>query len=749
MRECKPNLFIGIVILLCLSSSLFSPRMCSAQIDTFDYAYDKLIADVFGGGRPSKEIFGRPDMVTGSVAVKTARGIVELGTGPGWVFFIKDDSIGKPINELVLVKTSGNIVRTQIKVEPLSLADFLPIEQQRDNIPTAAATITTLEDACSRLIHGLLGHTVGNRRIYTRPEKVRGRVTVENWKGILFIGQGPGWLFFVDDNPAANWEHACRFVLVTGSGEILAVKSTTPPKDMTPFKRLTSPQQTVQETFDDPHKPGKGTRKEPKVSKFLGESNTPAANRWAVIISGGYNQGNNHIRYWNDCSYFYHTLMANGFLDDHIYVLISDGTDPAVDRSDDSNSPTDLDDDGDDDTQYSAIKTDITTVFNILQGQLDADDILFIFTTDHGGSNDDYPYDDPDSILYLWNTESITDVEFATEVNKVTTKATICIFEQCYSGGMIDDLKGENRVLMSASRFWELSYSMGSFIYDEFSYYLTYALAHPPDADANSDGVVSMEEGYLYALANDSCQSELIDSYGNNEGEHPSYYSNPWDLGRKISLAGYCESVESPVMAGYSQCQVTESFPSGGVNQGWYGDDEYWTYTLSFHFPYNGRAYSQIYIGSNGVLYFSNPDDSPKNNINGLKSENAVAPLWDDLTIFSADGDAIYIIEDTYSVTIRWQAHTYQDSRPVNVAAKLSSSGDIRFLYGSGNDHSSRINERDKTIGISIGDDWNYHLCLRNGEPHLGNAQAIEYCPYSSAGNSKWLPAVLHLLLGD
>ena len=66
--------------------------------------------------------------------------------------------------------------------------------------------------------------------------------------------------------------------------------------------------------------------------------------------------------------------------------------------------------------------------------------------------------------LYLWNVTTISDAAFATEVNKVTTKATVAIFEQCYSGGMIDNLKGPNRVLMSASRFWELSYAMAPHI---------------------------------------------------------------------------------------------------------------------------------------------------------------------------------------------------------------------------------------------------------------------------------------------
>ncbi|MHC1725302.1 MAG: C13 family peptidase [Syntrophobacteraceae bacterium] len=467
----------------------------------------------------------------------------------------------------------------------------------------------------------------------------------------------------------------------------------------------------------------------PPVNRMPSEANTPAANRWAVIISGGYNQSSNHVRFWNDCSYFYRTLKANGFSDDHIFVLMSDGTDPAIDRSDGTNSPLDLDSDGDNDIQYSATRANITAVFNNLQSQLGSEDILYIFTTGNGGSNDVAPYDQPTSFLYLWG-ETISDLEFAAEVNKPVTKARVAIFEQSYSGGMIDNLEGANRVLMSAARFWELSHSMSDEVHDEFSYYVTHALANPAAADTNADGTVSMEESYLYALARDSHQSEALPG-GDNLGEHPGYYSNPWYLGRQISLGGYTEVVDPPKLGGYVQREVTEPYPSGGVLQSWYGDDAYFTYDLPFAFPFSGQNYNRVYVGTNGIIYLGNPSTSYLNSINGLKSRKAIAPLWDDLTVLSADGDGIYVTADTYWVTIRWQAHTKQDKREVNFSVKLSTSGAIRFLYGEGNDHTGRVIRRDKTIGISNGDGSKYHLCLRNGRDNLGFAKGIEFYPTS------------------
>jgi len=118
-----------------------------------------------------------------------------------------------------------------------------------------------------------------------------------------------------------------------------------------------------------------------------------AENDYAVIINGGGRKEINWIRYWNHCSFLYSSLVNTyGYSEDHIYVLVSDGTNSADDRKQIINdkivydsSPLDLDGDGDNDIQYSATKANITQVFNTLQNILTPDDNLFIYTTDHGG----------------------------------------------------------------------------------------------------------------------------------------------------------------------------------------------------------------------------------------------------------------------------------------------------------------------------------------------------------------------------
>ncbi|MFH1139966.1 MAG: peptidase C13 [Pseudomonadota bacterium] len=579
------------------------------------------------------------------------------------------------------------------------------------------------EKAYQTLQNRLLNQDAKARRVYVFQEKTGQAATLSSWRSEITLSGGPGWLFFIDDVPQANWEHACRYVLVSENGDLNVVTARTPPRDMTGFEELTSwlspssdasPKLSVDKTL---------------AADAESRASTPAAHRYAVIISGGYNQWNNYLRYWNDCSFFFTTLKQNGFLDDNIYVLMSDGTDPEVDRSDGESSPLDLDNDGLPDIRYSATKANISLVFDELAGKLGPDDILYLFTTDHGGPGDGnpLPYDVPDVILYLWG-ETITGAELAAEVNKVDAGVVAGIFEQCFSGGLVEVLAGPNRVLMSASRWWELSYAMKpDYIYDEFSYYATQALADPSFGDSNGDGLTVLEEAYLYALSKDIIQSEEIDElFQENMGEHPSYHSDPWDLGRKLSLLGLNHAAPAPVYAGYVQNEISAPYPKPGRARNWHADNAVWSHDLAFAFPFGGAWHRTIQISSNGVIYFASPDKSGKNSVDGLTQALAAAPLWDDLTTKAPEND-IYIDANLKYATVSWDAKTKVDGRPVNVAARLYADGTIKFYYGEGNRHTSLIDQRDKTIGVSLG--GQAHLSLRNGASVLDQSPGVAYIP--------------------
>ena len=397
--------------------------------------------------------------------------------------------------------------------------------------PVAAqAPAVSQDDAIAIVTRTALDGSLDGIRLYVYPQLLSAGQVVSTWKKDVFVTPADGWFLFVDRYPGANWEHACWYLFVDATtGEVQRFDAMVPPRLQPELTEITH-------GVDNPP-PGVSEAQLERYSERLRQLPKPEPARgqaWAFIISGGANQGNNHIRYWNDSSFIYRTLVEYyGYADDHIRVCISDGTNPAVDRSDGTNSPPDLDGDGDADIEYPATTQYINQVFGELAATLTASDQLFIFTTDHGGQESGW-----DCYLNLWNWEELRDDQMAALVNALPCESIICTFEQCFSGGMIDDLEATGRVIATAARYDESSWAMGPcYIYDTFVYWWTSAVGWetpsgtPVDADTNDDGMVSMHEAFNFALAND------------HESEHPQYSSTPTDLGDMLNLFGNLEGV--------------------------------------------------------------------------------------------------------------------------------------------------------------------------------------------------------------
>jgi uncharacterized repeat protein (TIGR01451 family) len=375
-----------------------------------------------------------------------------------------------------------------------------------------------------------LGGSLDAVRLYVYPQLLPAGETVSTWKRDVFVTPAAGWFLFVDRHPGANWEHPCGYLFVDATtGAVQRFDAMVPPRLQPALTEITH-------GVDNPP-PGVSEESLARYSERLRALPKPAPARgqaYAFIISGGANSSNNHIRYWNDSAFIYRTLVEYyGYADDHIRVCISDGTNPAVDRSDGTNSPPDLDGDGDADIEYPATLQYIGQVFNELTATLTSSDQLFLFTTDHGGQESGW-----DCYLNLWNWEEMRDDVLAGYIDALPCQTIIGTFEQCFSGGMIDDLQGDGRVIATAARWDEYSYAMGpNYIYDTFVYWWTSAVGWetpsgtPVDADTNDDGMVSMHEAFIYAQAND------------HETETPQYSSTPAELGDMLNLFGNLQGV--------------------------------------------------------------------------------------------------------------------------------------------------------------------------------------------------------------
>lgn len=358
-----------------------------------------------------------------------------------------------------------------------------------------------------------LGGDVEGKRLYALEGAAAPSTVVKGWRKSVTLPSASGWVFFVDDMPDANWEHPARIIFVSeDSGERETFDVMTPPADFDKFREIgtykAKPREVKQRTAPVIKRQAVNTDANTALQEASGALLTLGPDhKYAVLISGGYNAVNNHPRYWNDISFIYTTLKKKyGYKPDNIYVLFADGTSPSADNSDGGSSPTSLDGDKKPDINGAATKEQISLVFDTLQSRLTSEDFLFIFTTDHGGAGED-----GGAVMYLWN-DYITDVEFGVEVNKLTAYDTMAIaMEQCFSGGFERSLAAKNRVFISAASATQYSWAMGPYYqYDEFSYYLTCALANArPDggrvnADADGDGTVSLGEAYAFACANDT-----------------------------------------------------------------------------------------------------------------------------------------------------------------------------------------------------------------------------------------------------
>ena len=331
-----------------------------------------------------------------------------------------------------------------------------------------------------------------------------------------------GYVVYIDLYPKANLFHPVKYVFLSENKESMIVEDAiSPPINFGEYEYIETEIGKLFYSVKN-RRPASSEGKTPGLMKSSFDS------RWAVLMNGGYNAGNNHVRYWNDLSNIYITLVdVYGYPDENIIVLCSDGLDPAVDQSNGQNSDPDLDGDGDDDIMYSCVLSNVDMVFAELANNLTTGSKLFIFQTDHGSGSGGW-----DTVFNLWNMEQITDAHFAELLDALPECEIVCTFEPCFSGGFLDDVVVPPGPIVATSscRHDEYSWAMDNLLYDEYAFYWTAAVngedafGDPHDADYNQDGNITMDEAFIYAEAHDIREEE------------PQYGDYPEGIGKTIKL---------------------------------------------------------------------------------------------------------------------------------------------------------------------------------------------------------------------
>ena len=168
------------------------------------------------------------------------------------------------------------------------------------------------------------------------------------------------------------------------------------------------------------------------------------------------------------------------------------------------------------------------------------------------------------------------------------------------------------------------------------------------------------------------------------------------------------------------------------------GDDAY-TETpidLPFDFLFYGTLYSQLYVGSNGILGFAAADMDDLSNTALPSSgtpDNLIAPFWDDLDP-SAGGTITYLNEDWLGrVIVSYEdVMAYSGDVPLSFQVILMEGGDILFQYAD-------LDENDlesATVGIENADGSVGMQCNLNGDGvNLADETCIRFnAPRATSG---------------
>jgi len=145
----------------------------------------------------------------------------------------------------------------------------------------------------------------------------------------------------------------------------------------------------------------------------------------------------------------------------------------------------------------------------------------------------------------------------------------------------------------------------------------------------------------------------------------------------------------------YARKYLPPNSIGGGNPMGWHADDASWPFNLPFVFPFYDKFYGTIYISSNGLITFNEPDSSYSNSLSALAGKFAVAIAWDDWVTYEPYD--IYTWQNETCVWIQWIVRHYGAGTVANFEAILRSDGVIQFNYGYSDGLASA------TVGISNG----------------------------------------------
>ncbi len=230
--------------------------------------------------------------------------------------------------------------------------------------------------------------------------------------------------------------------------------------------------------------------------------------KYAVLLNA---DGDDYFK--NYVEFAYNSLRRAGFSDENIYVLQSS-----------ENSEAYVDGKADRET--------LTRVFDELKQKTNSENMVLLYTTNHGG-NEHLFFGESNISL---DEKDMTSSEMRDLYDGVNSNYTLAIFKQCRGEGFADEFGRGNIIGLSAANDGKNAFKEDWDNNEGFTLHVFSAIGGENpfgkrvNADANSDGKVSIEEIFDFAAQNNPYTEPRWYGFGK---ETPQMYwqnANPKDL---------------------------------------------------------------------------------------------------------------------------------------------------------------------------------------------------------------------------
>jgi hypothetical protein len=194
--------------------------------------------------------------------------------------------------------------------------------------------------------------------------------------------------------------------------------------------------------------------------------------RYAVVVSGVSFDSQHYKWFLNSTNMAYKLLKNNGYADENIYYLFENSKELYVD--------------------YEATIDNFKKTSAELQKKATEKDDIVLFLIGHGSYRNTNSY-------YSLNDYSLSDIELAELFKGIKRNKLVFVFSPCNSGGFIDNLSGENTIVITSTRKDESNRA---------AFIEPFLTSFNGMGDLDKDRKVSFGEAFNYACENVNEQFE-------------------------------------------------------------------------------------------------------------------------------------------------------------------------------------------------------------------------------------------------